>query len=115
MGGFKPFFIQLPCCGLHDSDAMGGVKPYPVHEANVLVLSGAVTHASWTLIQEAYDQLARPRWFVRLGVSNTGLFDVDFVPHLGLVPHVRMNVCPVTKDVVDEAFRLLVGYAKENA
>lgn len=114
MGGFKPFFVQLPCCGLHDNDAMGGVKTYPIHEANVLVLSGVVTHAAWVLIQEIYEQMDKPRWLVSLGAPNEGLYDAAFVPRLGLVPHVRVNACPVTKNVVDEAFRLLVGYAKKN-
>ena len=109
----RPFFIQLPCCGCHENEAMGGIKTYPLHEANVLVLSGTITKVVWDLVQKSYTAMDKPRWFVRLGASNQHLYDERFVSRLRLTPHVSVPVCPVTKETVEEAFYLLGEYVKK--
>ena len=110
---FKPFFIQMPCCGYHDNAMYTGLKSYAVHEANVLVLSGVPTRAAWALVQKTFAHMAQPCWLMVLGAPQAALYDEAFVPTLGLKPHVCIQTCPVTKEVVEEGFRLLLHYVKK--
>ena len=110
---FQPFFIQFPCCGYHDDQVLPGFKSYAAKEANVLVLSGCPTRAAWVLVEEVVNQMKTPHWFMMLGAPQDALYQPEFLPAPKLKMHVCIQTCPVTKEVVEEGFRLLFNYVKK--
>ncbi|MCY4413686.1 MAG: hypothetical protein OXC30_01690 [Alphaproteobacteria bacterium] len=105
----KPFYLNLPCCGHHVYDDSFGINHTPPEESNVLVISGSVPVSAWPLIQNIYQNMQKPSALIRLGFGGEHLYG-EWVPDLGIVPHVILPGCPVTKDVVTEAFERLMEY-----